>query len=215
MSRYVSPVNPSAFPTLSIVLLGKTNTSHKQSIGNLSLGIGIFLMAWFFVYEVTSTKYTRDWKKELLIALYNRFFDQFEIILWDFRLVWLRFSSVMAVCFFYFGLEFMFEYATQERMTLIKTQFQFSSITLVDFFLLLLLFWACSSLDFPRKKNNLSSCWQNFLWILDWKITEFICVCFFMYLFNQLYIFNRKVCTFPGGSLVQRSCIERRVEITR
>ena len=54
MSRYVSPVNPAAFPTLSIVLLG----------------IGIILMAWFFVYEVTSTKYTRDWKKELLIALY-------------------------------------------------------------------------------------------------------------------------------------------------
>jgi hypothetical protein len=54
MSRYVSPVNPSAFPTLSIVLLG----------------IGIFLMAWFFVFEVTSTKYTRDWKKEILIALY-------------------------------------------------------------------------------------------------------------------------------------------------
>ncbi|CAF1164365.1 unnamed protein product [Rotaria sordida] len=53
MSRSVSPVNPGAFPTLSITLLG----------------IGIFLMAWFFVYEVTSTKYTRDWKKELLIAL--------------------------------------------------------------------------------------------------------------------------------------------------
>ncbi|CAF3755651.1 unnamed protein product [Rotaria magnacalcarata] len=53
MSRYVSPVNPSAFPTLSITLLG----------------IGLFLMAWFFVYEVTSTKYTRDWKKEILIAL--------------------------------------------------------------------------------------------------------------------------------------------------
>lgn len=27
-------------------------------------------MSWFFVYEVTSTKYTRDWKKEILIALY-------------------------------------------------------------------------------------------------------------------------------------------------
>ncbi|CAF0854272.1 unnamed protein product [Rotaria sp. Silwood1] len=53
MSRYVSPVNPNAFPTLSIALLG----------------IGVFLMAWFFVYEVTSTKYTRDWKKEILIAL--------------------------------------------------------------------------------------------------------------------------------------------------
>ncbi|CAF1024440.1 unnamed protein product [Rotaria socialis] len=58
MSRYVSPVNPAAFPTLSIVLLG----------------IGIFLMSWFFVYEVTSTKYTRDWKKEILIALVASFF---------------------------------------------------------------------------------------------------------------------------------------------
>ncbi|CAF1239981.1 unnamed protein product [Adineta steineri] len=58
MTRYVSPVNPTAFPTLSISLLG----------------IGLFLMAWFFVYEVTSTKYTRDWKKELLIALVASFF---------------------------------------------------------------------------------------------------------------------------------------------
>ncbi|CAF1367049.1 unnamed protein product [Adineta ricciae] len=53
MNRYVSPVNPSAYPTLSIVLLG----------------IGLFLMSWFFVYEVTGTKYTRNWKKELIIAL--------------------------------------------------------------------------------------------------------------------------------------------------
>jgi hypothetical protein len=30
-------------------------------------------MSWFFVYEVTSTKYTRDWKKELIIALYVGF----------------------------------------------------------------------------------------------------------------------------------------------
>jgi len=30
-------------------------------------------MSWFFVYEVTSTKYTRDWKKEILIALYDLF----------------------------------------------------------------------------------------------------------------------------------------------
>ncbi|UJR23650.1 hypothetical protein I4U23_026635 [Adineta vaga] len=58
MSRYVSPVNPTTFPTLSITLLG----------------IGLFLMAWFFVYEVTSTKYTRDWKKELFIALIASFF---------------------------------------------------------------------------------------------------------------------------------------------
>jgi hypothetical protein len=31
-------------------------------------------MAWFFVFEVTSTKYTRDWKKEILIALYELIF---------------------------------------------------------------------------------------------------------------------------------------------
>ncbi|CAF1172114.1 unnamed protein product [Adineta ricciae] len=58
MSRYVSPVNPTTYPTLSISLLG----------------IGLFLMAWFFVYEVTGTKYTRAWKKEVLLALIASFF---------------------------------------------------------------------------------------------------------------------------------------------
>ncbi|CAF1172132.1 unnamed protein product [Adineta ricciae] len=53
MSRYVSPVNPTTYPTLSI---------------------GLFLMAWFFVYEVTGTKYTRAWKKEVLLALIASFF---------------------------------------------------------------------------------------------------------------------------------------------
>ncbi|CAF0752745.1 unnamed protein product [Didymodactylos carnosus] len=52
MNRYVSPVNPSAYPTLSIILLG----------------IGIFVMSWFFVYETTSSKYNRNFKKEILIA---------------------------------------------------------------------------------------------------------------------------------------------------
>ncbi len=51
MSRYVSPVNPAVYPTLTIVLLS----------------IGLFFTAWFFVYEVTSTKYTRALVKELLI----------------------------------------------------------------------------------------------------------------------------------------------------
>lgn len=69
MQRYVSPVNPAAFPTLSIVLLGKKQNVTRYVDHFLRLGIGLFLMAWFFVYEVTSTKYTRDWKKELLIAL--------------------------------------------------------------------------------------------------------------------------------------------------
>ena len=53
MSRYVSPINPAVFPHLSIVLLG----------------IGLFFTAWFFVYEVTSTKYTRAIMKELMISL--------------------------------------------------------------------------------------------------------------------------------------------------
>ena len=73
MSRYVSPVNPAAFPTLSIVLFGNVKQG-KYVMKNLIcmlLGIGIFLMSWFFVYEVTSTKYSRDWKKEILIALYD------------------------------------------------------------------------------------------------------------------------------------------------
>ena len=67
MSRYVSPINPAVFPHLSIVLLG----------------IGLFFTAWFFVYEVkivsrlliyntiikvTSSKFTREFFKEFLIA---------------------------------------------------------------------------------------------------------------------------------------------------
>ena len=39
MSRYVSPINPAVFPHLSVVLLS----------------IGIFFMAWFFVYPLTGT----------------------------------------------------------------------------------------------------------------------------------------------------------------
>merc|ERR1712190_685400 len=53
MQRYVSPVNPSAYPQLSVVLLA----------------IGLFFTAWFFVYEVTSTKFTRELVKEILISL--------------------------------------------------------------------------------------------------------------------------------------------------
>lgn len=36
MARYVSPINPAVFPHLTVVLLG----------------IGIFFMAWFFVYPL-------------------------------------------------------------------------------------------------------------------------------------------------------------------
>lgn len=38
MSRYVSPVNPSVYPHLAVILLG----------------IGLFFMAWFFVYPFKS-----------------------------------------------------------------------------------------------------------------------------------------------------------------
>lgn len=64
MSRYASPVNPAVFPHLTLVLLG----------------IGVFFTAWFFVYEVTSTKQTRSLKKELLVALVASIFSGFGIL---------------------------------------------------------------------------------------------------------------------------------------
>ncbi|XP_042873433.1 transmembrane protein 258-like [Penaeus japonicus] len=69
MSRYVSPVNPAIYPHLTLVLMS----------------IGIFFTAWFFVYEVTSTKLTRDFFKECLIALVASVFMGFGIL---FLLLW-------------------------------------------------------------------------------------------------------------------------------
>lgn len=69
MTRYMSPVNPAVFPHLTVVLLG----------------IGIFFTAWFFVYEVTSTKFTRDIFKELLVALVAAIFSGFGFV---FLLLW-------------------------------------------------------------------------------------------------------------------------------
>lgn len=51
MERYVGPINPAVYPHLSCTLLG----------------IGIFFMAWFFVYEVTSNKYTRNLLKVFIV----------------------------------------------------------------------------------------------------------------------------------------------------
>ncbi|XP_056633814.1 transmembrane protein 258 [Diorhabda sublineata] len=62
--RYTSPVNPAVFPHLTLVLLG----------------IGIFFTAWFFVYEVTSTKKTRSLRKELMVALVASIFSGFGIL---------------------------------------------------------------------------------------------------------------------------------------
>merc|ERR1712004_215809 len=53
MARYASPVNPAIFAHLTFVLMA----------------IGLFFTAWFFVYEVTCTKFTRDRMKELLISV--------------------------------------------------------------------------------------------------------------------------------------------------
>ncbi|XP_012273837.1 transmembrane protein 258 [Orussus abietinus] len=69
MTRYVSPVSPAIFPLLAIILLG----------------IGIFFTAWFFVYEVTSTKFTRDIFKELLVSLVAAIFSSFGVL---FLLLW-------------------------------------------------------------------------------------------------------------------------------
>ena len=51
--RYLSPINPATYPHLALVLLL----------------IGLFFTAWFFVYEVTSTKYTRLIMKEMMISI--------------------------------------------------------------------------------------------------------------------------------------------------
>ncbi|XP_050431817.1 uncharacterized protein LOC126840241 [Adelges cooleyi] len=50
--QYMAPISPTSYPHLTILLLS----------------IGVFLTAWFFVYEVTSTKFTRSLKKELSIS---------------------------------------------------------------------------------------------------------------------------------------------------
>ena len=76
MARYVSPVNPAIFATLTLVLLG----------------IGLFFTAWFFVYEVTSTKFTREMPKELLISVVASIFmglGSHFLILWVGIYVWI------------------------------------------------------------------------------------------------------------------------------
>lgn len=69
MARYVSPVNPAVFPHLALLLLS----------------IGVFFTAWFFVYEVTATKLSRDVFKELLVSLVAAIFSGFGI---QFLLLW-------------------------------------------------------------------------------------------------------------------------------
>ena len=69
MARYASPVNPAIYPHLSLVLMA----------------IGLFFTAWFFVYEVTSTKFTREVVKEILFSIVASIFMGFGtlfLILW-------------------------------------------------------------------------------------------------------------------------------------
>ncbi|XP_059964855.1 transmembrane protein 258-like [Mesoplodon densirostris] len=69
LSRYTSPVNPAVFPHLTVVLLAT----------------GMFFTAWFLVYEVTSTKYTWDIYKKLLISSVASLFMGFGVL---FPLLW-------------------------------------------------------------------------------------------------------------------------------
>merc|ERR1712184_147354 len=69
MARYASPVNPAIYPHLAMVLMA----------------IGLFFTAWFFVYEVTSTKFTREVMKEVSISIVASIFMGFGtlfLILW-------------------------------------------------------------------------------------------------------------------------------------
>lgn len=52
MPSYLSPINPSVYPTLAVILLV----------------IGVFFTAWLCVYEVTTNKYSRMLRKELLLS---------------------------------------------------------------------------------------------------------------------------------------------------
>ncbi|XP_036056390.1 transmembrane protein 258-like [Onychomys torridus] len=70
MSRFTSLVNLAVFPHLTVVLLA----------------IGMFFTAWFFVYEVTSTKQTHTIYKELLFSLVASLFMGFGV---HFLLLWI------------------------------------------------------------------------------------------------------------------------------
>lgn len=67
--RYVSPISPTVYPHLTLLLLS----------------IGVFFTAWFFVYEVTGTKYTRNLKKEMIISFVAALFTGFGLL---FLLLW-------------------------------------------------------------------------------------------------------------------------------
>ena len=69
MNQYASPINPAVLPHLTVVLLS----------------IGIFFMAWFFVNEVISIKYSRNIYIDLLVSLVASLFMGFGVL---FLLLW-------------------------------------------------------------------------------------------------------------------------------
>lgn len=66
MSRYISPINPTVFPHLATVLLA----------------IGTFFTAWFFVFEVSRPKFSKETVifKELSISLFAAVFLGFGVL---------------------------------------------------------------------------------------------------------------------------------------
>ncbi|XP_060222250.1 transmembrane protein 258-like [Meriones unguiculatus] len=69
MRAYTSPVNQAVFPHLTVILLA----------------VGMLFTAWFFTYEVTSAKHTRDIYKGLRISLVASLFMGFGVL---FLLLW-------------------------------------------------------------------------------------------------------------------------------
>lgn len=74
LSRYTSPVNPAIFPHVTVVLLA------VDIVVNVVVNVEERCSSpWFFVYKVTSTKYTWDIYKEL-ISLEASLFIGFRVL---------------------------------------------------------------------------------------------------------------------------------------
>eukprot|EP00274_Cyanoptyche_gloeocystis_P007956 CAMPEP_0196657686 /NCGR_PEP_ID=MMETSP1086-20130531/24946_1 /TAXON_ID=77921 /ORGANISM="Cyanoptyche gloeocystis , Strain SAG4.97" /LENGTH=86 /DNA_ID=CAMNT_0041990915 /DNA_START=53 /DNA_END=313 /DNA_ORIENTATION=+ len=58
---YSSPISVGAYPMLAVLLLG----------------LGLFFLATFFVYEITTSKFTRSLKQEVRVAVLASFLTGF------------------------------------------------------------------------------------------------------------------------------------------
>ncbi len=82
MSRYLAPVNPKVRGACA---RAHTRAQVYPHLTVTLLTIGLFFTAWFLVYEVTSTKYTRNLAKELMVATVAAVFMGFGTL---FLLLW-------------------------------------------------------------------------------------------------------------------------------